>query len=96
MIIDSVGRIKSDNDGGFLNSHITVQANNVDIDLTDKQKKGNFTLYIDVKLDTSNKDITLPEAIADNVGLTIKIIFNVSSNSSIDVNIGVAGSTNIN
>jgi len=93
MIIDSVGRIKSVN--GFVNSHVGVLDSSANIDLTDKQKKGNFTQYIDHELNGSDKNITLPDAIADNKGLTIKIIFNVSSHPNIDVNIGVAGSTQI-
>ena len=97
MIINSVGRIKSDNGGGFVNSHITVQTSNADIDLTDKQKKGNFTLYIDVEL-TNSKDITLPDAIEDNIGLVIKIIFMQHSDTSSATRIGVVNgsSTNIN
>jgi hypothetical protein len=97
MIIDSVGRIKSDNGGGFVNSHVTVQTSNANIDLTDKQKLGNFTLYINVAL-TSSKDIILPDAIEDNIGLVIKIIFMQHSDTSSGTRIGVvsSSSTNIN
>jgi len=104
MIINSVGRIKSVN--GFLNSHFGVLetvsgSTDADIDLTGKQKLGNFTQYIDAHLiDTvaTTRNITLPDAIADNKGLTIKIIFMKRSSTDIDVNIGVTAnsSTTIN